>query len=216
MTHELLHDPDLLDYLNSHDLPGFYQADQFKFLKEIEDNIGTIKDEWNSVNLDKTLYQPWVQQSLLSDPSCWELIVLNSRQSHLHKINNVENNNPPLDINDHILPNTFELLSRVLGTRLCDVVISKLRAGTKILPHRGIFSNALRAHIGLQLPAGDCKIIVNNEIQTWIDGKILIIDDRLVHEVWNNTDQDRIVLIFDFIPDPMPGFFPKQKIKGNK
>jgi beta-hydroxylase len=213
MTYELLYNSNLLDHLNSYDLPGFYQIDQFAFLKEIENNFGTIKDEWNSINSDKTLYTPWIQKWLLSDPLCWEYIMINSRQSHHYDAKDTANDNTVV-IKDHLMPKTMELLSKVLGTRLCDVAISKLRAGTKILPHRGIFSNTLRAHIGLQIPNGDCKIKVNNETQTWINGKILIFDDRLTHEVWNNTDQDRIVLIFDFIPDPIPDFFPYPETKN--
>jgi hypothetical protein len=82
MTYELLYNSNLIDHFNSHDLAGFYQIDQFAFLKEIENNFGTIKDEWNSINTDKTLYTPWIQKWLLSDPLCWELIILKSRQSH--------------------------------------------------------------------------------------------------------------------------------------
>ena len=214
MTHKLLYDADLLDYLNSQDLPGFYQIDQFKFLKEIEDNFNIIKDEWSSIKSNETLYQPWIQKWLLSDPSCWELIVLKTRQSHRYDANDVTGNT--MELQDHILPKTLDLLSRVLGLRLCDVAISKLQAGTRILPHRGIFSNTLRAHMGLQIPNGDCKIKVDDKSQTWIEGKILILDDRLIHEVWNNTDEDRIVLIFDFIPDPIPGFFPYQETEKIK
>ncbi len=32
----------------------------------------------------------------------------------------------------------------------------------------------------------------------WEQGKVVVFDDTFEHEVWNNTDQERIVLLFDF------------------
>ena len=41
---------------------------------------------------------------------------------------------------------------------------------------------------------------------TWEQGKCLVFDDFYPHEVWNNTDQERVVLIFDFDrPMRLPG-----------
>ena len=33
---------------------------------------------------------------------------------------------------------------------------------------------------------------------TWQDGRVLIFDDTYPHAVCNNTDQERVVLLFDF------------------
>jgi beta-hydroxylase len=39
---------------------------------------------------------------------------------------------------------------------------------------------------------------VGDQAVTWQVGKCVIFDDFYRHEVWNNTDQERVVLIFDF------------------
>jgi aspartyl/asparaginyl beta-hydroxylase (cupin superfamily) len=200
MTAELMHNPDLVDYLNTQTLPGFYSIDQFEFLKEIENNFYTIKNEWDLIKSDQTVYQPWTQDWIVNKSNLWDIISINSRQLHLHR-----NINPI--IRADLMPATLALLKSVLKDKLCDVAISRLKPGTVIFPHRGRYTNTLRCHLGLQIPNGDCKIKVNDEVQSWSVGKLLILDDRLMHEAWNNTEQERTVLIFDFIPDPMPGFF---------
>jgi aspartyl/asparaginyl beta-hydroxylase (cupin superfamily) len=34
-------------------------------------------------------------------------------------------------------------------------------------------------------------------VRTWEEGKLLIFDDTIEHEAWNDSGEDRIVLIFD-------------------
>jgi aspartyl/asparaginyl beta-hydroxylase (cupin superfamily) len=52
----------------------------------------------------------------------------------------------------------------------------------------------LRAHLGLVIPK-DCNIRVGEETHTWEEGKMLIFDDSYDHEAWNDSDEDRFVLI---------------------
>jgi aspartyl/asparaginyl beta-hydroxylase (cupin superfamily) len=185
---------------NEQDLPGFYSIDQFAFLKEIESKFNIIKQEWESSRLSTSLYQTWPQKWIINNPLAWDMIPIRFQPetSHIHQVS--------LVLKDYAFPKTLEILSNVLNGRLGDVAVSRIQPGTKILPHQGIFGPTLRCHLGLQIPAGDCKIKVNNEIASWAEGKILILDDRLTHEVWNNTDQERTILIFDFVPGPIPGF----------
>ena len=39
---------------------------------------------------------------------------------------------------------------------------------------------------------------VGNDRIYWEQGKVVMFDDTFEHEVCNNTDQERIVLLFDF------------------
>jgi beta-hydroxylase len=66
--------------------------------------------------------------------------------------------------------------------------------------HRGITKTVLRAHLGLRIPErrDDCFMQVGDCRLTWQPGKCVVFDDFYRHEVWNNTDDERIVLIFDF------------------
>ena len=48
-----------------------------------------------------------------------------------------------------------------------------------------------------------CRIRVGDDIRHWEEGKSVIFDDTFEHEVWNDTDQVRVVLFVD-IARPMP------------
>jgi aspartyl/asparaginyl beta-hydroxylase (cupin superfamily) len=72
-----------------------------------------------------------------------------------------------------------------------------MRATTHINPHRGPTNMRVRCHLGIKVPDGDCAIRVGGETRRWQEGRCLVFDDSLVHEAWNHTDEDRIVLIVD-------------------
>ncbi|MCL1126597.1 aspartyl/asparaginyl beta-hydroxylase domain-containing protein [Shewanella surugensis] len=78
---------------------------------------------------------------------------------------------------------------------------SILKANTVIEPHMGYQGDYLRIHLGLEIPDGDCGLRSQGGIKRWTEGKIFIFDDRLIHEAWNKTENDRVALIIDFIPE---------------
>ncbi len=75
-------------------------------------------------------------------------------------------------------------------------LFSVLEPGTHILPHCGPSNYRLRLHLGLVVPEG-CRIRVGDQTRTWEEGKVLVLDDSFEHEVWNDGDKQRIVLIVD-------------------
>ena len=75
-------------------------------------------------------------------------------------------------------------------------LFSVLEPGTHILPHCGPSNYRLRLHLGLVVPEG-CRIRVGDETRTWEEGRVLVLDDSFQHEVWNDSDSQRIVLIVD-------------------
>lgn len=77
------------------------------------------------------------------------------------------------------------------------IYVSRMRAMTHISPHRGPTNLRLRCHLGIKVPEGDCAISVADETRHWQEGRCLVFDDSLIHEAWNHTDEDRIVLIVD-------------------
>jgi tetratricopeptide (TPR) repeat protein len=76
------------------------------------------------------------------------------------------------------------------------VMFSLLRAGARIAPHTGTHNTRLVCHLPLIIPS-DCRFRVGNEVRQWEEGKLLIFDDSIEHEAWNDSAQDRVVLIFD-------------------
>ncbi|HEX8261477.1 MAG TPA: aspartyl/asparaginyl beta-hydroxylase domain-containing protein [Allosphingosinicella sp.] len=75
------------------------------------------------------------------------------------------------------------------------VMFSLLRAKTAIPPHSGTHNTRLICHLPLIVPP-DCGFRVGNQIRQWEEGKLLLFDDTIEHEAWNNSSEDRVVLIF--------------------
>ena len=74
---------------------------------------------------------------------------------------------------------------------------SRLAAGAHIKPHSGT-SDLVRCHLGLVIPPS-CRFRVGNEIRQWEENKCLLFDNLVEHEVWNDSAEDRIVLVVDFM-----------------
>ena len=74
---------------------------------------------------------------------------------------------------------------------------SLLRPHTRLAAHCGPTNARLRAHLGLVVPEGDCEMIVGGEARRWVEGKVLLFDDSFEHEVHNETDEARLILLID-------------------
>jgi hypothetical protein len=55
---------------------------------------------------------------------------------------------------------------------------------------------------------------VNGEEKKWVEGQLVSFDDSLIHEAWNNTSEDRIVMMID-IAKPN-GMYSKEEICSYK
>lgn len=73
---------------------------------------------------------------------------------------------------------------------------SVLAPESHIEPHCGPNNLRIRFHLGLVIPEG-CEIRVKDETRSWEEGKCLVLDDSFEHEVWNRSDQTRIILLVD-------------------
>ncbi len=77
------------------------------------------------------------------------------------------------------------------------IYLSRLRPHTQVSAHRGGTNSRLRLHLGIRIPEGDCGMRVDNKTLSWEAGKTIVFDDFYEHEVWNNTDQERLILLVD-------------------
>ncbi len=73
---------------------------------------------------------------------------------------------------------------------------SLLKSRTRIPPHVGASNCRLVTHLPLIVPPG-CSFRVGNQTRQWVPGKAWVFDDTIEHEAWNDSDQLRVVLIFD-------------------
>ena len=81
-----------------------------------------------------------------------------------------------------------------------EVIFSRLAPRTFIKAHCGPTNIRLTAHLGLVIPdsASDCQIRVKDKWYSWSAGRILLFDDSFEHEVKNDTDETRVVLLIRF------------------
>ena len=83
-----------------------------------------------------------------------------------------------------------------IADRSPSVLFSVLRPKTHIPPHWGMLNTRLICHLPLIVPSG-CRLRVGNEARTVEAGKMLIFDDSIEHEAWNDSDETRVILLFE-------------------
>ena len=103
-----------------------------------------------------------------------------------------------LEKNAQLAPKTVEILERV--PNLQTAWFSILAPGYHIPAHTGVTKGIIRSHLGLIIPKDfeKCRIRVDDTITAWKPGEIFVFDDTYEHEVWNETDEERVILLFDF------------------
>lgn len=96
-------------------------------------------------------------------------------------------------------PETTKLIEQIPGMKTA--FFSILAPGKHIPAHRGPYKGVMRYHLGLKVPepAARCRIRVGDAVRHWEEGKSLMFDDTHEHEVWNDTDGERVVLFLDVV-----------------
>lgn len=75
-------------------------------------------------------------------------------------------------------------------------MFSALEPRTHIPPHTGSVNTRLLVHLPLIVP-GPCRFRVGNQVREWRLWEAWVFDDTIEHEAWNDTDELRVILIFD-------------------
>ncbi|WP_271077813.1 aspartyl/asparaginyl beta-hydroxylase domain-containing protein [Aurantiacibacter sp. MUD61] len=92
-------------------------------------------------------------------------------------------------------PRTTQLVRRI--PKLNSAFFSILAPGAHIVRHHGVSKSFFTAHLGLIVPQdrANCVMQVDRENVHWREGEWTIFDDTYEHEVWNRTDEPRIILL---------------------
>ena len=105
-----------------------------------------------------------------------------------------------VEANARHCPRTMELLARLPQPDLPgsgpNAMFSLLKPGTHIPPHHGVANFRLVCHLPLIVP-NDCWFRVGATRRKWIAGEAFVFDDTIEHEAANQSDELRVVLIFD-------------------
>jgi aspartyl/asparaginyl beta-hydroxylase (cupin superfamily) len=86
-------------------------------------------------------------------------------------------------------------LTRIKG-RSPSILFSLLRPQSHIPPHNGFINARLICHLPLLVPE-QCSLRVGNETREVVEGQAWAFDDSIEHEAWNDSDQTRVILLFD-------------------
>jgi aspartyl/asparaginyl beta-hydroxylase (cupin superfamily) len=100
-----------------------------------------------------------------------------------------------IDANCAKCPETARIVSEVPG--LLSAFFSVMLAGAHVPRHTGPTKAILTAHLGLVVPLHRerCHMDVAGNDVVWEEGRVVVFDDMYPHEVWNDTDEDRIILL---------------------
>jgi aspartyl/asparaginyl beta-hydroxylase (cupin superfamily) len=180
--------------------PAFYDIDAtLPVFRLLDRNFAVIREEMEAVlnykeripryhELDKG--ESYISGS--DDPA------KNWRVFMLHSIAGVPK------ANQERCPRTTALVQQI--PNLYQAFFSMLDAGKSIPAHNGTYFGYLRYHLGLRVPKNNPPTMrVKDQFHTWEEGRSILFDDSWNHEVMNQSDDLRVVLIVDVLrPLPLP------------
>jgi len=174
----------------------FYEPAAFPWAAAVEAAAADMREELAGVLKEDGLFRPYLETSKERPNYDFHGMLDNPAWSTLHLFEN----GGPVAQNVARCPKTYAALSRAplchITTRAPSILFSLLKAGARIAPHHGMINTRLICHLPLIVPDG-CGFRVGNEVRAWEEGKLLIFDDTIEHEAWNDSAEDRVVLIFD-------------------
>ncbi|HET7610080.1 MAG TPA: aspartyl/asparaginyl beta-hydroxylase domain-containing protein, partial [Gammaproteobacteria bacterium] len=175
----------------------FFDRAQFPFLTELETKTDVIRAELEAaLASDRDKFTPYIQYAPGQPVNQWQELNHSLRWSALH----LWRSGKPVEENLARCPETARALAALplAGIEgLCpNAMFSALAPKSHIPPHNGETNARVVAHLPLIVPAG-CRYRVGYDWCEWRVGEALIFDDTIEHEAYNDSDELRVVLIFD-------------------
>lgn len=97
---------------------------------------------------------------------------------------------------EELCPKTVAMLKTLPKVKAA--MFTELPPGGKLNKHRDPFAGSLRYHLGLATPNDDrCAIVVDGSVYSWRDGESVVFDETYVHEAYNHSESNRIILFCD-------------------
>jgi aspartyl/asparaginyl beta-hydroxylase (cupin superfamily) len=174
----------------------FFEREEFPWLDPIEAATADIRHEFLQVLSREQGFGPYLTYS--DDQPLNQFGELNNslRWSAFHLLQNGQR----VEANAAQCPLTMQALQHApqpeQAGRTPSAMFSLLKPHTRIPPHVGVSNVRMVVHLPLIIP-GQCGFRVGNDTREWVPGKAWVFDDTIEHEAWNDSDQLRVVLIFD-------------------
>ena len=177
----------------------FYDRDLFSWLPALEAATGAIAAECLEAmrsGASQADFVPYVEYPDGIPLDQWAELNHSSRWSayHLFKAGT------PIAAHCDLCPNTLATLAALpqpqAPGRSPASMFSLLQPKTRIPPHTGVSNTRLVVHLPLVIPPG-CGFKVGSETRDWRVGEAWVFDDTILHEAWNDSPEERAILIFD-------------------
>ena len=175
----------------------FFDTAEFPSLESLAGETDVIRGELLSLlQTDGERFRPYVTYKPGDPVNQWQELNHSSRWSAFH----LWRGGLPVEENLARCPETAKLLAAAgMATidGLCpNAMFSALAPHTHIPPHNGETNARVVGHLPLVVPDG-CRFRVGFEVRRWNVGEVLVFDDTIEHEAFNDSDELRVVLIFD-------------------
>lgn len=174
----------------------FFDRARFPWLDAIEASSALIRDEFLAVLGQEEGFTPYLSYGSDQPLNQWAELNNSPRWSAFHLLKDGN----AIAENAGRCPRTMACLGQApqpvqLG-RTPVAMFSLLKPRTRIPPHVGVSNARLVTHLPLIVPP-HCGFRVGNTTRPWEFGKAWVFDDTIEHEAWNDSEQLRVVLIFD-------------------
>ena len=177
----------------------FFERSSFPWLDAVEAATDAIRDEFLAVlraDQQGAGFEPYITYGPDQPVAQWKELNHSPRWSVLHLVKNGQ----PVAENASRCPQTMATWQASpwpeQAGRTPVAMFSLLKPRTHIPPHVGASNCRLVTHLPLIVPAG-CSFRVGNTTREWVPGKAWVFDDTIEHEARNDSDELRVVLIFD-------------------
>jgi len=175
----------------------FFDRAQFAWVDALERRTAEITEELRAVHAEaREDFQPYVAYEPGTPVNQWKELNHSRRWSSYF----LWQHGAPVEAHQRACPRTAEALAEVemadIGGLCPNAMFSALAPHTHIPPHHGETNARLVVHLPLIVP-DNCLYRVGFEHRRWKVGEVLIFDDSIEHEARNDSDELRVVLIFD-------------------
>ena len=175
----------------------FFEREQFPWVAAIESRTDQIRDELAAaLAAERDKFNPYIAYRPGDPVNQWKELNHSHRWSAYH----LWRGGTPQADNLARCPQTAAALAQVqmaeIGGLCPNAMFSALAPHTTIPPHNGETNARVVVHLPLIVPEG-CIYRVGADQRGWTVGEILVFDDTIEHEARNDSDELRVVLIFD-------------------
>jgi aspartyl/asparaginyl beta-hydroxylase (cupin superfamily) len=175
----------------------FHERSAFPWLEALEAATDAIRSECETLMAERAARaEPYIQYADDTPMRQWRTLNHSLDWTAFH----LTRGSAWIGENASRCPATMDALSRIpqpqIAGRSPNAMFSLLKPRTKIPPHTGVANTRLVCHLPLIVPDG-CWFRVGAERREWQEGHAFVFDDTIEHEAANDSDDPRVVLIFD-------------------